>query len=215
MDATTEIRTRARRAADEVQREVIAEATCRVIASEGLEAASLRRIGVELDCTTGLITHYFGSKEELLVAVLRWAARRLGEVVTQGRGASSDPLGAHLEYFYASLPVDDERRNYWRVLLSFRSATIGDATLAAVYREYSEEMELVMRRSIGASVGRDEADPEVVRIAKGVGALLEGIGISASEDPSTYTEDFVRAIVTPMVDGLVGPLGVADGGTRH
>ena len=206
MDAATEIRTRAREAADEAQRAAIAEATCRVIATEGLEAASLRRIGTELGCTTGLVTHYFASKEHLLIAVLRWAARRIGEVAAAGREARPASLDDHLEYFYDSLPVDEERRHYWLVLLAFRGATIGNAVLAEVYREYSDDMERAMRGAVAATASLDEDDLEVVRVTKGLAALLEGVGISAAEDPSIYTERFVRSIVAPAAAGLLGSL---------
>ena len=54
---------------DQRRRELL-EATAAVIAAEGIEAATVRRIAREVGCTTGLVTHYFAEKDELVIGVL-------------------------------------------------------------------------------------------------------------------------------------------------
>jgi hypothetical protein len=54
----------------ESKRYELAEVTRRLIAEEGLEATTLRRIAERANCTTGLVTHYFATKEELLIAAM-------------------------------------------------------------------------------------------------------------------------------------------------
>jgi len=53
----------------------IADVTVGIIAREGLEAATVRRIAAEVGCSTTVITHYFSDKHELLL----WTYRLLGE----------------------------------------------------------------------------------------------------------------------------------------
>lgn len=124
-----DIRTRARAAADEVQRELVADAVCRVIATEGLDAASLRRVATELGCTTRLISHYLASKEELLIQALQHATRLLGATVESDLGTTrASTFEDYLRAFCHALPLDSERMRYWRVLAVFRtrrSPTIG------------------------------------------------------------------------------------------
>jgi len=206
MARASEIRASARAAADEAQRGEIASAACRVISAEGLEAASLRRIGAELGCTTGLITHYFPSKEQLLIAALRWASTRLTERVGSQAVVRPETLREYLDFYYASLPLDEERRTYWIVLLAFRGATIGNPTLGHIYREYSDDMERAFREVLGRETNFASDDPDVVRTAKGLSALFEGVGISASEAPALWTEQFVRSIVEPAAEGLLASL---------
>ena len=55
------------------RRRRIAAVTVEVIARDGLEAATVRRIATELGGPTKIVTHYFSDKHELLV----WTYRSL------------------------------------------------------------------------------------------------------------------------------------------
>ena len=54
------------------------DASLALVASEGIEAASLRRLARAADCTTGAITYYFEGRDALLVAMLRRAHQTTG-----------------------------------------------------------------------------------------------------------------------------------------
>jgi AcrR family transcriptional regulator len=202
MARASEIRTRAREAADEVQRDHIADATCEVIAAEGLEAASLRRIAEALDSTTGLITHYFASKDDLLVRALERATERLTGTPTIGTAADTT-LAGRLQAFYATLPTQDEARMFWLVLVAFRGASIGNQRLAAVYERFGFEALEVMRRAVAAELSRPVDDPEVIAAASAIDAVLEGFGACAALAPERFHPDMVRTRVDAAVAGIV------------
>jgi AcrR family transcriptional regulator len=198
----TSIRTRAREVADEVQRKLIIEATCDVIATEGLEATSLRRIAESLDCTTGLITHYFSSKDELLVKALEHV---LGLLTG---GAQSDPntvvsLSDRLDHFMKTLPIDGDARRFWLVLLAFRAASVGNPRLAAVYDRIGEESLATLCVSVAAELGRTVDDPEVKSIAAAINAVLEGFGDGTAISPDVYTPELVRRRTSTIVAALI------------
>lgn len=48
----------------------VAQAAWRVIVREGLDRASMRAIAQELGSSTGVVTHYFRDKEELILFAL-------------------------------------------------------------------------------------------------------------------------------------------------
>ena len=48
----------------------VSEAAWKVIVREGLDRTSMRAIARELDCTTGVVTHYFRDKQELILFAL-------------------------------------------------------------------------------------------------------------------------------------------------
>src|SRR3712207_14978 len=74
---TTVIITTMPRAVDhEERREEIADAVWRVIEREGLEGASLRDIAREAGHTTGVISHYFRDKRELLAFAFQLVVER-------------------------------------------------------------------------------------------------------------------------------------------
>ncbi len=62
----------------DARRAAIVEAALRVIAGAGLENATVRRIAHEAVSTTGLVTHYFANKDEILIAALRHVHRAAG-----------------------------------------------------------------------------------------------------------------------------------------
>ena len=202
MASGSSIRTRARAAADEVQRNLIIEATCDVIAADGLEGASLRRIAESLECTTGLITHYFSSKDDLLVTALE----RVIQLMTGGKSVASDrviPLAERLEHFFSSLPTSGDTRRFWLVLSAFRAASVGNPGLAAVYERLGEESLATLCASVGHELGRRPEDPGVVSVAAAINAVMEGFGDGAAFSPELYRPEMVRRHVSTMVAALI------------
>ena len=55
----------------ETRRRRIAEIALGIIAREGIEAATIRRIAAEVGYSTAVVTHYFENKQDLLGSVLR------------------------------------------------------------------------------------------------------------------------------------------------
>lgn len=59
------------------RREALIQATLRLIAVEGVRAATVRAIALEANVTQGLIRHYFSSKDELITAAYEHHMQRL------------------------------------------------------------------------------------------------------------------------------------------
>ncbi|MEM8612399.1 MAG: helix-turn-helix domain-containing protein [Cyanobacteria bacterium P01_H01_bin.105] len=59
-----------RAAAAEVRRAEVVSATMSLIAAEGPEALSMRKIANHAGCTIGLLNHWFLNKDDLIEAVL-------------------------------------------------------------------------------------------------------------------------------------------------
>ncbi|MBK7904923.1 MAG: TetR family transcriptional regulator [Proteobacteria bacterium] len=53
------------------RREQIAHAACIVVANHGFEQATVVRIARAAGYTTGMLPHYFSSKQDILLAALR------------------------------------------------------------------------------------------------------------------------------------------------
>ena len=67
--------------------------SCRIIATDGLERASLREVADEAGLAVGSVRHYFASSEDLLAysfaAVSDRILARLDEAALSGAGARS------------------------------------------------------------------------------------------------------------------------------
>ena len=61
------------------RRDEIALVACRVVAEGGFDQATIVRIAREAGYTTGMVAHYFDTKQDIIIAALRLMLRRIDE----------------------------------------------------------------------------------------------------------------------------------------
>jgi AcrR family transcriptional regulator len=69
------------------RREQIASALMRVAAGQGLEAVSLRHVAAEAGVTSGMVQHYFPSKDSMMAFAMRSASARYEARINQAVAA--------------------------------------------------------------------------------------------------------------------------------
>jgi TetR/AcrR family transcriptional repressor of bet genes len=121
----------------EQRRDEIALVACRVVAAHGFDQATIVRISREAGYTTGMVAHYFDTKQEIVIAALRLILRRIEERLTRPvEGAQTDLLTLLTE----ALPVDDTRFTECAFWIAFWGQVSADKKLkrvnAWVHREY-------------------------------------------------------------------------------
>lgn len=166
----------------EQRRAELTEATARVIARSGIEAATMREIASEAGWTTGALTHYFTDKHDLLLATFQasLAARRS---LRAGRAHESpgDRLRASLE---GALPLDADRRRHWLVTLACCIQATGDEQLATAqrdaYREFRDHVAGLVRESSIAT------DDDARSVAERLIAIVDGVAMQALFDPDSW-----------------------------
>src|SRR4051794_4185036 len=90
------------------RRDEIVAAAGRVIARDGLERATVRRIAVEAGYSSGVLDHYFDGKDDILVKALEGSHVRIRNRVgstLRGRRGLAGLRGLLLD----NLPLDDDR----------------------------------------------------------------------------------------------------------
>jgi len=185
------------------RRELVA-ATWAVVAAEGIEAATVRRIAEEAGCTTGRITHYFADKEEVLVAALRQVHRAAGRRMLAAIGPRSG-LEALRAVLAEALPLDQERILEWRVWLAFWGSAATSARLQAEQHERYREWRGLLKRVL-ATVPLS-ADIDLDRLVDQIVALVDGFGLQGVLDPQP---EQLASRLNGAVDALIR---AADGST--
>jgi TetR/AcrR family transcriptional repressor of bet genes len=71
------------------RRDEIAQAACQVVADYGFERATVARIARAAGYTTGMVAHYFDSKQEIILAALRLMLMRIEQRLTRERDETS------------------------------------------------------------------------------------------------------------------------------
>jgi AcrR family transcriptional regulator len=155
------------------RRELVA-ATWAVVAAEGIEAATVRRIAEEAGCTTGRITHYFADKEEVLVAALRQVHRAAGKRMLAAIGPRGG-LAALRAVLAEALPLDEERILEWRVWLAFWGSAATSTRLQAEQHERYREWRGLLNRVLATA--QLPAGIDLDRLVDQIVALVDGFGL--------------------------------------
>ena len=131
------------------RRDEIALVACRVVAEHGFDRASMVRIARAAGYTTGMLAHYFDSKQDIIIAALRLMLRRIEERLKRPAGAASRP--ALLELLSEALPVDETRHIESAFWISFWGQVTADKRLTRinswVHREYMRLFERCLAQS--------------------------------------------------------------------
>jgi len=156
------------------RRSEFVDATWRVITREGLRAVTLRRVAAEAQCTTGSLTHYFTSREALLIEALRAAhhdaAARIARVVEEIKGNSKRLEAVVLE----ALPLDGTRMMEWKTRLAVWAEASASPVLRREntrrYRQWSD----LLARCLSPIIGRrGDLRREVVLLT----GLVDGLAL--------------------------------------
>jgi len=131
----------------EQRRDQIALVACRVLAQYGFDQATIVRIAREAGYTTGMVAHYFDTKQDIIVAALRLILRRIEERLTPGGDASRPDLLALLT---EALPVDETRYIECAVWMAFWGQVPADRRLKRInnwlHQEYLRLFERCLAR---------------------------------------------------------------------
>ena len=170
----------------EQRRDEIALTACRVVAQYGFEQATIVRIARASGCTTGMIAHYFETKQDIIVAALRLILRRVEERLAHADGAAD-----LLTLLSEALPIDETRYIECAVWMAFWGQVPADKRLRRVnawlHREYLRLFERCLARGWSdwprwPSATRDQLLRSVVTFINGVTASTVA---SRAEWPAT------------------------------
>jgi AcrR family transcriptional regulator len=110
---------------------------CQVVAGHGFEQATMARIARAAGYTTGMVAHYYDSKQDIILAALRLILRRIEQRLTREReGGDADLLNVLSE----ALALDEQRFTECAFWMAFWGQVPADKKLkrlnAWVHREY-------------------------------------------------------------------------------
>lgn len=190
----------------EERRAAIAHAAAEVIASRGLERVTLRSIAAELGVTTGVLTHYFPSKDALLRHTKDLAFDRTYERALAAATEGAQGMERVHAVVCAVLPVDRERRTLWRLLVAFFGSAVGSSALRRVQERRMGRWYALYRDVVAPlkDTGEIPPDADVARIGKALALFVEGLSIhvvmtspmASAKWQREFARDQVRRLVT-------------------
>jgi AcrR family transcriptional regulator len=189
----------------DARRRDVSEAVWQVLAAKGFGGLTLRAVATHMGASTGLLTHYFPSKQALVRHALE-----IIEQHTAGRErfiAEGEGLPGLRAALLDVMPLTPQSTSMNRVWISFWDAALSDEELAEVELRRYERWRAMLRPHIDAAIrlgqlaDADGADPDdLVATAAG---FAHGIVVQAIFDPARFPPE--RQIA--LIDGFVARLG--------
>ncbi|HXW73509.1 MAG TPA: TetR/AcrR family transcriptional regulator [Steroidobacteraceae bacterium] len=168
------------------RRDEIALVACRVVAAHGFDRASMVRIAREAGYTTGMLAHYFESKQDIIIAALRLILRRIDERLTHPGGSGRVP--ELLTLLTEALPVDEHRHIECAFWITFWGQVTADRRLkrinAWVHREYLRLFERCVARSWPECAHWTRSTRE--QVLRSVVTFINGLTASAVANPGDW-----------------------------
>ncbi|MDJ0799649.1 MAG: TetR/AcrR family transcriptional regulator [Calothrix sp. MO_167.B12] len=189
---------------ENLRRLEVSEAAWRVIVRYGLDRTSMRAIAQELGCTTGVVTHHFRDKQELILFALNQVTQRLqtGMEVATEKMSGVERL---VEMLFAFLPLDNQRRDILKVWVAFLGYAIGRESLMAEHQRCAAQLREVMIQELRELQSAEliRADVEVEIEANALLALVNGVSLDSLIQDKCLTLDQQKIVIWNYVNQLL------------
>jgi TetR/AcrR family transcriptional regulator, fatty acid metabolism regulator protein len=181
--------------------EALVRSAYRLIATKGIERTTLQDIADSAQVSKALAVYYFKTKENLLLAAIRWVLGRVAERMTgvvDSVDAPADKVQAMIDAIFV-----DPRRN--REFYLAYTALIGEAARNERFSELNDTFRSIVNASYADLIRSGEGTvftvDSVEEAAIGVRALIDGFFMQWLEETNwtelhgQYKEACVRAIL--------------------
>jgi AcrR family transcriptional regulator len=181
----------------------VARIAADIIARVGIDAVTMRQIATEAGFSTAIVTHYFASKQALLLHTYRMAA---DNAQTRVSAALQHDAGDLLGCIEALLPRDPDSRRDWKVFLAFWHTAVHDPLFAAEQAAQASNARRLLREVLQARMQAGlldrGLDPE--QVAQRLLVLIVGAALQAVFDPLAWSAAALRAFFVAELGELTG-----------
>ena len=191
--------------ADERSEQILV-AACRAIVRLGFASTRIADVAREAGTSTGTVHYYFETKDDLLVAALRWANTRPYDRLDELLAPEDDATTKLAKLIEFSVPYPGRGRDDWVLWLEFWN-------LALLRPELLEESEKVERRwrgyffrIVNQGVASLEFEPVAPpdEVSERLIALVNGLGIAAVAERAAIGAERFRELSFRFVSEQLG-----------
>ncbi|WP_310528408.1 TetR/AcrR family transcriptional regulator [Nocardioides sp.] len=176
-------------------RERVLQEAWDLLVEKGLADLSLSELGRRLDTSAGHLSYYFGSKNGLLLELLRWSEDELTEnlrVVLESDDSAEDRLHGLCDLFFPRSAGDPR----WLLWVELWPRVLREPTL----RDAREELDAVWREALATLLG-EMTDEDVAPLAQRMLALLDGLSVGLLIGEPGLTKDAAWEHVRALLPG--------------
>lgn len=185
------------------RREELARAAVRAIDRLGLEGATMREIAKEAGYSTGVLGHYFESKDDIVLGALRFMMHgtlaRMAEIAGNLRGMkAAQEMAAEL------LPLDPRRAKENRVWAVYWAQALTSPKLRREYLRNDALLRTFLREALDTAIEDGELAPgtDSSLEANRLLALSDGVSVQALFDRKFWTDERQLDAIEVHLDDL-------------
>lgn len=162
----------------ELRRDAICAAACATIARNGLSATRIQDIAEAADISTATVHYYFPSKDDVLIAALRWAGTRIDASLREGEDDQESALARLARVLELALPTEGILKDEYRLWLEIWSRARHKPELVsecdAISAAWSRSVREILRA--GIDTGEFHAVAPVDEVVERIIAIANGLG---------------------------------------
>lgn len=182
-----------------LRRRQLIEATVEAIHDRGMNGLTMGDIARRAGVSSGLAHHYFGSKDDLLIATLR---HLLGDFAAGIRGHLRGTTDARVRLkaiIDGSFGTEQFRPAVISAWLAFYMQSLHDPAAARLLSIYLKRLETNLRHDLRALMTPSEA----ATAARGIAAMIDGLWLRAALPTLHISPEAAIALVDDYLSGLI------------
>ena len=178
---------------DQRRREVT-RAAAKIVVNSGRGALTVRNVAAATGWSTTVVSHYFDDMADLFYETYSYATTRSRQRIDKVLATDPSDVAKLIE---AVLPLDQERREDWKIWFAFWSEALSNptyadeqSTRAATTRDRIKACLAAMRKK-----GEVRRNVDIDAAADRLAALIPGIASAATFDPKAWSAARQRAVL--------------------
>jgi AcrR family transcriptional regulator len=182
----------------------VAKAAWQVIIREGLDRTSMRAIAQELGSSTGVVTHYFRDKEELILFALGLVFENVAAEM-EARSQGQQGIDRLEQMMFVALPLEQIDRDDWKVWVAFLGYSIGREHLVKEHRKRYDLLRQIIAQELADLQAAQliRADLDLTLEANALIALIDGIGTGVVICPEQFSATQQQYLVRRHLHNLL------------
>lgn len=186
----------------EERKQHIAEATWRVITSQGIQGASVRKIASEAGLSLGALRHYFSTQQDLLEYAMNLVKERANARIDAIVAGDAPPKQKIVDILMELVPTDSGKLVEMEVWLAFtfHRKFVSQASFDALHDGILDGMNNLVTYMAEQQMLKPGLDPEFE--TERLYALVDGLALHATLDPERLGPDRIRQVVVGHIDSI-------------
>ena len=193
-----------RRLKSDERRQMLVEATLRCLSRFGPHGTGVREICHQVDVSPGLLSHYFDSKEALILEALRTLTRefhdKLRSDLVDGEASAERRLRSSFETYFSSRETDVERTGAY---LAFWTLARTDPAVRRIQRAAYRKQQRLFESVLKALAVDRGVHIDAHKAAIGLVSLLDGLWLEICLDSAAFSRATAVSLSWRWLDAFV------------